>query len=203
MVPIALAFGLSVVLSTAALAGGEPGGEASVSDSTKPVPLADASDDSVSVEPDSLGADRRVAVYYFHRTARCNNCLKFEAYTEEALRSGFARELADGLLEWRVVNLDEGDNEHFVDDFGLSKSAVVLTVLRGDEVVDSEDLIAIWTFLDDRAAFASYIQGEVLERLGDRAKADTEPVQAGTPELPRDAPVKEQASERPVDAAGE
>ncbi len=41
------------------------------------------------VEPD------KVVVYYFYGTARCDSCMKIEAYTKEAIESGFPEALKD------------------------------------------------------------------------------------------------------------
>ena len=40
--------------------------------------------------------DRTLIVYYFHGNKRCNTCRTIEAYTEEAIRTGFPNELRSG-----------------------------------------------------------------------------------------------------------
>jgi len=134
-----------------------------------------ATSDSTEPEEPRAPLSNRVVTYYFHRTIRCNTCLKFEAYTNDALRSAFPDELGGGELEWRVVNLDEPGNEHFVDDYFITESSVVAVEFRGGEQVDWTNLDAIWGLVGDRAAFISFIQGEVVARLG--AVREPEPVQ--------------------------
>ncbi|PIV83762.1 MAG: hypothetical protein COW52_08335 [Nitrospirae bacterium CG17_big_fil_post_rev_8_21_14_2_50_50_9] len=76
----------------------------------------------------------RVVVYYFHGTMRCPTCRKFEAYAGESLMSAFPGELASGRLEWRVINVDERENEHYVRDYELrTKSLIVSEVKNGEQ----------------------------------------------------------------------
>jgi hypothetical protein len=123
--------------------------------------------DSTSTEPASPLEDR-VVVYYFHRTARCDNCLRFEAYTAAALEQAVGGELASGLVEWRVVNVDEPGAAHYLEDYGLEGSAVVVSIVTGGSESAWRDLDAIWALVDDRGAFETYVADEVglaLERV--------------------------------------
>lgn len=136
---------------------------------------ADAAPDSAapSREPD------RVAVYYFHRTARCEKCLKFEAYADEALRSSFSEALADGSLEWRVVNVDDTTNAHFVGDYDLFESSLVVSRVREGAETHWRKLDAIWTLAEDKDAFLEYVASEVgeeLRRLDEARSPDPGPV---------------------------
>jgi hypothetical protein len=118
--------------------------------------------------PDSAASARRaerVEVYYFHRTARCESCLKFEAYAEETLRTSFAEALADGSLEWRVVNLDDTTNTHFIDDYDLFESSLVVSGVREGVETHWRKLDAIWTLVQDEEAFLAYVADEVGEEL--------------------------------------
>ncbi len=121
--------------------------------------------DSLEPEESRAPGPDRVAVYYFHRTLRCDTCLRFEAYTDDAIRAAFADELDDGALEWRVVNLDDSGSEHFVDDFCITESSVVAVEFRDGEQQEWANLDAIWGFVGDKPTFLSYIQSEVEARL--------------------------------------
>ena len=107
----------------------------------------------------------RVAVLYFHRTIRCSNCLKFESYTEEAIRAAFPDELGEGVLEWKVLDYEEPGNEHLVDDYCITESSVIVVEFRDGEEQSWANLDAIWGFVKDRPTFLSYIQNEVGSRL--------------------------------------
>lgn len=108
----------------------------------------------------------RLVAYYFHGNVRCTTCRAIEAYSQEALESAFAAELADGRLEWRPVNTDEPGNEHFIKDFQLVSKALVLVEYEGEEAGASEVLDKVWRLTGDKAAFLAYVQERTRNRLG-------------------------------------
>jgi len=107
-----------------------------------------------------------VRVYYFHTTQRCASCKKIEALADEAIRSGFSKELAQGKLEWRPVNTDEPSNRHFITDYKLYTKSVVVVDLTDPKQERWKNLPKIWELLRDEAAFRQYVQGEVRAYLG-------------------------------------
>jgi hypothetical protein len=110
---------------------------------------------------------RKVVVYYFHGNARCATCRKIEAYSEEAIRSGFESKLSDGRLEWRVVNIDESQNMHFVQDFQLVTKSVVLAEYNDGEVVRWENLKDVWQLVRSKDRFVDYVQTRTREFLAE------------------------------------
>ena len=103
----------------------------------------------------------KTIVYYFHGNMRCRTCNKIEAFTKEAINSGFVKELADGLLEIRVVNTDNSENEHFIKDFQLTNRSVVLVRNVGDKQKKWKNLDRIWLLVRKKEAFQSYISDEL------------------------------------------
>lgn len=150
----------------------EPAREAGP-DSTvvEPTPVAGA--DSAAVEVSGVPAADRIVVNYFHRTLRCDTCLKFEAYSEEALRTSFPDELAGGRVVWRVLNLDDAENGHYEEEYDLFESSLVVIVKSGGRVVDWKKLEAIWGFVQDKPVFLDYVALEVEKSL--RALSEFEP----------------------------
>ncbi len=152
-----------------------------------------------SVQEDSPTVPRadRVVVYYFHQTARCENCLKFEAYADEALRQFFAAELASGDLDWRVVNLDDTTNAHFVDDYALFESSIIISNVRGEEEINWRNLDAIWHLVNDKDRFIEYVAVEVEEDLGTLREHQPHDGSSALPHL-KLAPVLEDAGLREI-----
>jgi hypothetical protein len=111
-------------------------------------------------------ADGVVAIY-FHGNVRCATCKKIESYADEAVQSGFPEALEEGDLVWRVINIDEADNTHFIQDFQLVTKSVVLAEYREGEVVRWENLDKVWQLVRDKDRFADYIQSETREFLGE------------------------------------
>ena len=110
-----------------------------------------------------------VRVYYFRTTTRCVSCKKIEAFTDEAVRGAFAREIDDGRMVFKVVNVEESGNGHFIQDYKLAtKSVVVVDLVNGGQV-RWKNLAKIWELLGDQAAFARYVQDEVRQYLEGRS----------------------------------
>jgi len=114
---------------------------------------------------DSTGTKPEVVLYYFHGTRRCNTCRTIESYTEEAVERKFKKALQAGTLSWTVLNTDEPDNAHFLEDFGLVSSSLVVVKVDGEEVVRHQILQDVWTLVRDKPRFIEYVQGSVAEFL--------------------------------------
>jgi hypothetical protein len=114
----------------------------------------------------------RVIVYYLHGNRRCMTCKKLEAYSKEAVASGFGRQLKDSLITWQVVNFDEEANEHFVKDYGLYSQSLVFSRLQGDREVAWKNLDKIWKLVGNKKEFISYVQGELSAFLNPAEEED-------------------------------
>jgi hypothetical protein len=128
------------------------------------------SDGMVAAPAQGAGDDRpdKVVVYYFYATARCDSCMKIEAYTKEAIESGFPEALKDGRLEWRPVNVDQPANRHYIDDYELYLRTVVVSDMKGGNQTDWKKLDEVWNLLGDKDRFVTFIQDNVRPYLEDR-----------------------------------
>ncbi len=102
-------------------------------------------------------------VYYTHATLRCATCNNIEKMTHELLESKFKKELADGQIEWQVVNFQENDD--FAKDFDVTTSGVIAVLMNGDKTVDFERLEDVWTLMDDPPAFNDYLEKNFRKML--------------------------------------
>ncbi len=123
---------------------------------------APAVEDAGNGADDSPAADaprtHKVIAYYFHNTKRCMTCNKIERLAEEALREQFAEPLETGVLEWRVVNMEEPPNTHFVHDYQLVASSLVIVDVHDGEQRDWTNMEKVWQYVhDDEAAFKRYV----------------------------------------------
>jgi hypothetical protein len=177
----------------------DTGGESSAPDTLPPaVVVVDGADTLSPSEAEPIHTDTLaptlpadgVVVYYFHLTFRCDTCLKFEAYADEALRAAFPDELASGALEWHVVNIDDEENAHYEDDYDLTEISLIVSEVRDGRVVDWRILGAIWGLVQDKDIFMSYVENEVassLERLEERGLTGGS---SGTETTPADPPAR-------------
>jgi hypothetical protein len=126
--------------------------------------LAAASAQSAASEASKRDASdvntRKVVVYYFHTNSRCVNCRKFEVWGSEALQRRFAEPLKAGALEWRVLNVEEPQNRHFVDNYRLHTKSIVLSSSENGKETQWKNLDRIWQLLGDKEAFSQYLESE-------------------------------------------
>lgn len=111
-------------------------------------------------------APTRLIVYYFDMGKDCTTCLNLESYTHETLETHFPEALSSGEIEWKVVDVDRPDNQHYVEEFGLYTKAVVLASIHDGNVVHAENLSRIWELVYDKAAYMAYVHEQVEEALG-------------------------------------
>jgi len=118
---------------------------------------------TTAVAPQTL--DVGVVAYYFHGNLRCRTCRTIEAYSEEAIRTEFADDLASGRLAWRVVNVEEPENKHFAKDFELVTKSLVLAEYEDGEVTRWENLNRVWQLVRDKERFLEYVRRSTREFL--------------------------------------
>ena len=123
----------------------------------------DAPRTTTAVAPRTL--DVEVVAYYFHGNLRCRTCRTIEAYSEEAIRSEFADELASGRLAWHVVNVEEPENKHFVKEFELVTRSLVLADYEDGEVTRWENLKQVWQLVRDKERFLDYVNSSTRKFL--------------------------------------
>jgi hypothetical protein len=119
-----------------------------------------------SARPDAVESHRQIVVYYFHGTRRCRTCLSIEATAHDLISSRFAAQLQSGEMIWKVVNYDEPENEHFIKDFGLVSSSLVIVEMKEGEPVEYEVLQKAWPLAHDKPGFDYYVEQSVLKHLG-------------------------------------
>jgi len=109
--------------------------------------------------------DRKIVVYYFHRTMRCATCIKLEEYSDEAIKSGFDAQLKNGKLEWKIVNIEDAGNEHYENDYKLYSQSLVLVELRNGKQQRWKNLEKIWELVSMKEVYLHYVQEEVKSYL--------------------------------------
>jgi hypothetical protein len=107
----------------------------------------------------------KVVAYYFHGNARCRTCKSIEAGTLEVLQTSFPEALDAGDLVWKPVNIDQAENEHFVDDFQLPSRIVVIADMVDGKAVKWTNLDRVWELVGDPEAFEEYIRSSAAEYL--------------------------------------
>ena len=114
-----------------------------------------------------FAADAKIVAYYFHGNARCSTCHKMEQYTKEAIEKNFKDKLTNGLLVFKAVNVDEKENEHFVNDYQLYTKTLIISRIANGKEVEHKNLTKIWEYARDKKRFFNYVITEINNYLKD------------------------------------
>ena len=109
--------------------------------------------------------DYKVTVFYFHGNVRCYTCTLNEYLTIEAVEEAFGDEIRNGLVELKVINVEEEENDHFIEDYQLYTKSVIVSELIHGKQERWKNLQRVWELIHNDAAFKEYIQKEVREYL--------------------------------------
>ena len=109
--------------------------------------------------------ESRVDVYYFYTNYRCPTCTKMEKYTKEAVEKYFSNELAAGTVQFRALNTDKDENQHFMKDYQLYTKSVVISMVKKNQEVKYKNLSKIWEYVNDKQKFYEYIKTQTNEYL--------------------------------------
>ena len=113
-----------------------------------------------------LAPSDRVVAMYFHRTKRCPTCLKMGGYSEEAVKTGFARELQGGAVGFYYVDFQNPKNAALVKRYQVTGPALIVAKVVDGTVVDSRNLKAIWSKVREKRDFIAYVQENVAAYVG-------------------------------------
>jgi hypothetical protein len=109
-----------------------------------------------------------VIAYYFHGKFRCTTCRTIEQYSHDAIHTYFTKELENGTLEFRPVNIEEPENRHFVQEYQLFSKALVLSLITDGEEIKWKNLTDVWKLVRDKERFFQYVKGEVEHFLNEK-----------------------------------
>ena len=107
----------------------------------------------------------KVIAYYFHGTFRCTTCRTIEQYSHDAIQTYFAKELGNGRLEFRPVNVEEPENKHFIQDYQLVTRSLVLSLVSDGKETKWKNLTDVWKLVRDKDKFFQYVKDEVEKFL--------------------------------------
>jgi thiol-disulfide isomerase/thioredoxin len=103
----------------------------------------------------------RVIAMYFHRTERCPTCKKMGAYSEEAVKQAFAKQLKDGTVEFRNIDFQDPKNARLAKGYKIQGPALVVAKIENNRVAAYKDLDGIWERVGDKPKFLKYVQENI------------------------------------------
>jgi hypothetical protein len=121
------------------------------------------SDSPAASQPQTT--DTKVIAYYFHVTARCTTCRTIESYSREVIERNFDADIAKGRLQFKLVNVQLGENRHFVKDYQLFTKSLVLVRFDKGRQAEYKVLNDTWQLVGDKSAMQGYVEREVRDYL--------------------------------------
>lgn len=133
----------------------------------EPAATQEAQERQSAYSDEQSGADGQVVVTYFHTTARCPTCHRLEEYSRDTVESAFARELNQGRIVFNVINIEEKENRHYIQDYKLYTKSLVVSERKDGKEVRWKNLPDIWKLVRDREQYEQYVRREIEDYLKD------------------------------------
>ncbi|MEW6442375.1 MAG: nitrophenyl compound nitroreductase subunit ArsF family protein [bacterium] len=122
---------------------------------------------AATAKPPEMSSAAQVVVTYFHTTFRCPTCRKLEEYSRETVENDFAKQIEEKKIVFRAVDVEEPENQHFVQEYGLYTKSLILSLTKDGKEIRWKNLPDIWRLVQDRAKFEQYVQSEIEAYLKD------------------------------------
>ncbi len=118
---------------------------------------------------DSIGKSKekeyRLVAYYFHPTARCTTCRNIESYSSEAIQEWEKNN--DTKISWKELNIEDSVNEHYVKEYELEFSSLVIAKFTGSKRIKWKNLADTWKLVNDKESFKKYVKFELNQFIKD------------------------------------
>jgi len=101
----------------------------------------------------------KISAYYFHPTARCVTCLNIEAYSLEAIQQWEEKNKKE--VAWKELNIEDSVNEHYVEEYSLEFSSLVIVKYVGGKKDEWKNLEDTWKLVNDKSSFIKYVMHEL------------------------------------------
>jgi hypothetical protein len=109
----------------------------------------------------------RVVIYYFHPTLRCTSCLLAESLAHQVVREQWKDAVDQGVLQWRLANIDLPENQSLTRLFEVDSSAVVVASVRDGKPVRWEKISKVWEHVQQPDTYGELIHQQITKLLLD------------------------------------
>ena len=107
----------------------------------------------------------KLQIVYFHAEHRCPTCLSIEANTKKTLDTYFAKQVKDGTIKFKVLNVEDSKNQKLVEKYQAEGSSLYLTSIVGKK--ESNNDMTNFAFSYSRNETDKFIAGlkEEIEKI--------------------------------------
>ena len=102
-----------------------------------------------------------VAVMYFHRTQRCPTCKRISQYVEEAVKTGFAREMKQHVVQLYLIDYQDEKNAKYTKSYKITRPTLVLANVEDGRVTAWKPMPKVWSLVGKKGEFFKYVQDGV------------------------------------------
>lgn len=102
----------------------------------------------------------------FHGATRCRSCRMIGEQSRRVVEAGRRDGWLPADTEWQEIDFDEPSNQHWVNDYHLTSSTVVILRREAGQVVKWERLDGVWDHSRDPAALSNYLGREITRFAG-------------------------------------
>ncbi|MCK5296576.1 MAG: hypothetical protein KAJ75_06775 [Alphaproteobacteria bacterium] len=96
------------------------------------------------------------AVYYFHGNRRCFTCSVMEKYSRSVYEEHFKDK-----VDFKMVNIDQRENKHFISDYNMPFRTVVLVKVKDGKENGYKVLHETWQYIRKEQAFKNYLKKQI------------------------------------------
>ena len=109
----------------------------------------------------------KLEIAYFYRIPRCYTCEYAESTIKFTLDQYYAKELQEGKILFKAININDKENEAIVKHYGAHTSSMFIkTISNGKEKID--EIIEIWFYTGNDAKFINAVDQQISPRLRGR-----------------------------------
>ncbi len=156
-----MAKSILIIVVVAFVLAGIAAGTAKSSATKIPEDTTAAKKDTIATKVSEPLAASQTIVYYFMTTYRCRSCNFIENTTKAAIEQNFADQIKNGSMVFKTINVDENQNKHFVNKYGLYTKTVVVSSVKNGEELKWKNLDQIWNLIGQDESFKVYIANEI------------------------------------------
>jgi hypothetical protein len=102
----------------------------------------------------------RIGVVKFEPTNPCQSCTLLGNYAKETIELYFKEEYESGIMRYETVNYQDPSNIERVRKYGVSGSALFITVIRDgeEEIIGANDM---WGYIGSREEYQRVFKGKL------------------------------------------
>jgi len=122
----------------------------------------------------------KVEVLYFHPRFRCVSCNAVEKYAKEVTKDEFAKEMKDGKLVFKSLDIDDSKNKKLIQELGVTGSSLYI-VASGDGKREHVEIKNVWLHWNNPEKCKNIIESELNSVLHGGKSSSGELPLAGIP----------------------